>query len=82
MNIVTRTLKFTIGLALGAGLGAVAATLLAPQSGKVSRAQIRARLDDVVQAGKEAQREREKELQDYWEKEINVKYDEKEKEKK
>lgn len=74
MNIIGRTLKFTLGLALGAGVGAVAAMLLAPQSGKVNREQIKARVDEMLQAGQEAQRKREKELQEYWEQETNVKY--------
>lgn len=79
MNIIGRTLKFTLGLALGAGVGAVAAMLLAPQSGKVNREQIKARVDEMLQAGQEAQRKREKELQDYWEQETNVKYTDEEK---
>lgn len=74
MNIVTRTIKFTLGLALGAGVGAVATMLLAPQSGKATRTQVKSRIDEMLQAGQEAQRAREKELQDYWEQEINVKY--------
>lgn len=75
MNIITRTLKFTLGLALGAGVGAVGAMLLSPRSGKATRAQIRSLLDDAMQAGQEAQKKREKELQEYWEETINVKYE-------
>jgi gas vesicle protein len=80
MNIIGRTLKFTLGLALGAGIGAVAATFLAPQSGKVSGGQIKARLDSAMQAGKDAQHAREKELQKYWEQEVNVTYSDDKKE--
>jgi gas vesicle protein len=79
MNVISRTLKFTLGLTLGAGVGAVAAMLLAPTSGKANRAQIKSRIDEILQAGHDAQHEREKELQEYWEKEVNVHYDGKEK---
>lgn len=79
MNIITRTLKFTLGLALGAGVGAVGAMLLSPTSGKANRAQIRSLIDDAMHAGQEAQKKREKELQEYWEQTINVKYDEEKK---
>jgi gas vesicle protein len=74
MNVIGRTLKFTIGLALGAGIGAVAATFLSPQSGKVSVDEIKSRLDAAKQAGQDAQHKREKELQTYWEQEVNVTY--------
>ena len=63
MNVIGRTLKFTIGLALGAGIGAVAATFLSPQSGKVSVDEIKTRLDAATQAGQEPQHNREKQLQ-------------------
>ena len=79
MNIIGRTLKFTLGLALGAGVGAVAAMLVAPQSGKVNREQIRARVDGILNAAQEAQREREKELREYWEQQINTKDEEEKK---
>ncbi len=82
MNVISRTLKFTLGLTLGAGAGAVAAMLLAPTSGKANRSQIKSRIDEILQAGQVAQREREKELQEYWEKEVNIKYDDKDKDKK
>ena len=74
MNIIGRTLKFTFGLALGAGIGAVAATFLSPQSGKVSVDEIKSRLDAAKQAGQDAQHKREQELQKYWEQEVNVTY--------
>ncbi len=79
MNIISKTLKFTLGLALGAGVGAVAAMLLAPTSGKVSREQIKTRVDEIMKAGQEAQHKREKELQEYWELEVNAKYSEEKK---
>lgn len=74
MGVIGKTLRFTLGLSLGAGIGAVAAILLAPQSGKVSKEQLQARLDEIMRAGKEAQHEREKELQQYWEQELDIKY--------
>jgi len=52
---------------LGLGIGAVTALLLAPQSGEVSTEQIRARLDEVLAAGRRAQQTTEDELQTRWE---------------
>jgi len=80
MDVIGRTLKFTLGLALGAGIGAVAATFLSPQSGKVSVDEIKSRLDAAKQAGQDAQQKREKELQRYWEQEVNVTYSDDKKE--
>jgi gas vesicle protein len=73
MGVIGKTMRFTLGLALGAGLGAVAAMLAAPQSGKVSKEKIQARIDEVVSAGKTAQARREKELLDYWEQQLALK---------
>ena len=73
MGIFGKTLRFTFGIVLGAGIGAAAALLLAPQSGKVTKDQIQARWNDMLSAGREAQHSREKELQEYWEQEINAK---------
>jgi gas vesicle protein len=70
MGVIGKTLRFTLGLALGAGIGAVSAMLVAPQSGKVTSGQIKARVNNVLAAGKEAQQQREHELQAYWEQEI------------
>lgn len=75
MGIIGKTLRFTIGLGLGAGIGTVAAMLLAPQSGRTTKEQLQARIDEALDAGKKAQHERERELQQYWEQEINIKYD-------
>jgi hypothetical protein len=44
--------------------------LVAPQSGKVSGDQIKQRVDAMMEAGKDAQLKRERELQTYWEQEI------------
>ncbi len=76
MGVIGKTVRFVAGLTLGAGVGAVGAMLVAPQSGKVTKEQIQARVNDMMNAGKSAQRDREKELQDYWEQEINIKYKE------
>jgi gas vesicle protein len=73
MGVIGKTLRFTFGLALGAGIGSVAAMLLAPQSGQVSQQQIKERVDTALAAGKDAQHKRERELQEYWEQEINAK---------
>ncbi len=72
MGVIGKTLRFTIGLVLGAGIGAAAAMLLAPQSGQISKEKIQGRVEEIMSAGKSAQRDREKELQDYWEQEIDV----------
>jgi gas vesicle protein len=82
MGVIGKTLRFTFGLALGAGLGAVAALLVAPQSGKVSTEQIKARVDSILDAGKQAQHNRQRELQEYWEQEINAKSEKKKDDKK
>ena len=47
--------------------------LLAPQSGKVTKEQLQERIDEIVSAGKDAQRDREKELQAYWEQQVQTK---------
>ncbi len=67
MSVVSKTLKFTGGALLGLGIGAVTALLLAPQSGQVTTEQLRARLDDVLDAGRTAQLETETELHARWE---------------
>ena len=78
MGIIGKTIRFTLGIGLGAGLGAVAAILAAPQSGKVTKVQIQNRLDEAMNAGKKAQQERERELQDYWEQEVQLSASDKE----
>lgn len=67
MSVITKTLKFTGGMLLGLGVGAVTAVLLAPQSGELSRNQLQARLNAVLAAGREAQQATETELQARWE---------------
>ncbi|HEY0070656.1 MAG TPA: YtxH domain-containing protein [Chloroflexia bacterium] len=79
MGIIGKTFRFVLGLGLGAAVGAAAALVVAPQSGRVSREAIQGRLNDAMDAAKKAQRDREKELQEYWEQEVNVKYDDDEK---
>jgi gas vesicle protein len=69
--MIGKTLRFVGGLAVGAGIGAVAAVLVAPQSGEVSKEQIQARVDAVLTAGRRASRAREDELYAAWEAELN-----------
>lgn len=73
MGIIGKALRFTLGLTLGVGIGAVAAMLLAPQSGSATQEQLQKRVDDIMNAGKSAQREREKELQEYWAQQVEAK---------
>jgi gas vesicle protein len=73
MGIIGKTLRFILGLALGMVIGAVAILLAAPQSGRVTQEQIQARVDEMMGAAKKAQRDRERELQEYWEQEIDIK---------
>ncbi|HVG00893.1 MAG TPA: YtxH domain-containing protein [Chloroflexia bacterium] len=74
MGVIGKTFRFVLGLGVGAAVGAAAALVVAPQSGRVSREEIQGRLNEAMSAAKKAQRDREKELQDYWEQEVNVKY--------
>src|SRR5690349_14443465 len=67
MSVVSKTLKFTGGALIGLGVGALTALILAPQSGQVTTAQIRARLDDALDAGRRAQQDTENELHARWE---------------
>ncbi len=73
MGIIGKTLRFVGGLALGAGVGAAAAMLLAPQSGEMSTTQLQARIDEVLTAGRRASRARETELYAAWEAEMGDK---------
>jgi gas vesicle protein len=82
MGVIGKTLKFTLGLALGMGIGAVAALLVTPQSGRSIQDQIQARLKEIMDAGQKAQQERQHELQEYWEQEIDLKGQRKRDEKK
>ncbi len=73
MGVIGKTLRFTFGLALGAGIGTVVALMVAPQSGKVTKEQIQERWKGMLSAAKDAQKAREKELQEYWEQQIDLK---------
>lgn len=55
--------QFTLGVALGAAVGLVAARLLAPASGDEIVQGIRDYRDEVIQAGKEAEEQRRIELE-------------------
>ena len=67
MSAISKTLKFTGGALLGLGIGAVTALLLAPQSGEISKEQIRARVDEILAAGRRAQQQTQTELLARWE---------------
>jgi gas vesicle protein len=73
MGVIGKTLKFTVGLAVGMGIGAVAALLATPISGRKVQDQIQARVKEIIDAGQKAQQERQHELQEYWEQEIDIK---------
>lgn len=72
MGIIGKTLRFVGGLAVGAGIGAVAAMVVAPQSGETSTAQIQARVNEILTAGRRASRAREDELYTAWEAELTA----------
>ncbi len=57
-----KLIRFIGGAALGAALGAGAAVLFAPQSGKELQAQIEARRQQALNAGKTEAAAREREL--------------------
>jgi gas vesicle protein len=69
--MIGKTLRFVGGLAVGAGIGAVAAMLVAPQSGETSKEQLQAHIDEILAAGQRASRHREQELYAAWEAELN-----------
>lgn len=62
MTLLGRIGWFIAGGLLGAGVGAVVATLVAPQSGEAFRDDIEQRMDRVKVAGLEAQTRTEEEL--------------------
>lgn len=71
MGIIGKTLRFVAGLGVGAGIGAVTALLLAPQSGETSQEQVQARLQEILDAGRRAAHKRENELYTAWEATVN-----------
>jgi gas vesicle protein len=71
MGVFGKTLRFIGGLAVGAGIGAVAAMLVAPQSGEQSKQQLQDRINEILRAGQRASRAREDELYAAWEAELN-----------
>ena len=70
MSMIGKTVRFVAGFGLGAGIGALTALLLAPQSGKMSTEQIQARVQGILDAGRHAARQREEELYTAWEAEL------------
>lgn len=62
MGVLGRIASFIAGGLLGAGVGAVVATLTAPQSGEKFRGDLERRVDQVKVAGLEAQARTEEEM--------------------
>lgn len=55
--------NFVSGLILGAAVGAVAALILAPESGNDLRREIRGEIDDILSEGRRAASKRRAELE-------------------
>ena len=61
-----QTLSFIAGLVGGGMVGAAAVTLLAPQAGSETRQGILSKINEIIDSGKQAALERQRELeQDY-----------------
>ncbi len=56
--------NFVSGLILGAAVGAVAALILAPESGDELRREIRSEIDDILNEGRSAASKRRAELEE------------------
>ncbi len=56
--------NFVSGLILGAAVGAVAALILAPESGDELRREIRGEIDDILSEGRSAASKRRAELEE------------------
>ena len=56
--------NFVSGLILGAAVGAVAALILAPESGNELRREIRGEIDDILNEGRRAASKRRAELEE------------------
>ena len=70
MSAIGKTFKFTGGVLAGLGIGAVTALLLAPQSGNLTTEQLQARVSEILDAGRRAQRQTEDDLYSRWEAEM------------
>ena len=70
MSMIGKTLRFAAGFGIGAGIGALTALVLAPQSGQMSKDQIQARVQAILDSGRRAARQREEELYTAWEAEL------------
>jgi gas vesicle protein len=62
MGVLSRAFKFALGAAAGAGVGATAALLLAPESGQDLQRKLRERIRAARLAGEEAKAKKEAEL--------------------
>lgn len=58
-----RIKNFSVGLLMGAGIGAVASVLLAPDAGKTLRHRLRLHYQEAVREGVEAAEDRRQELE-------------------
>jgi gas vesicle protein len=68
----SKLLKFTLGIALGTGIGVTTAMLLAPASGEETRASMQDRLSEIGDNFRRAQLEKEQEMRSKWEAEIDL----------
>ncbi len=67
-----KILRFTLGIAVGGGIGVVTAMLLAPASGEETRTSVQDRLSEIGDHYRRAQLEKEQEMRDKWEAEIDL----------
>jgi len=64
MEAIRRVLKFGLGGAVGAGIGVVVGSLLAPQKGEELQRSSRALIDEAKRAGDAAQAQKQAELEE------------------
>jgi gas vesicle protein len=67
-----QVISFAAGLLSGAAVGGLIGTLLAPQSGNDARQAIVDKVNEIVQAGKQARFERRKQLETQYKEAIQI----------
>lgn len=67
-----KIIRFTLGMALGAGVGVATAMLLAPASGDETRQSVQDRLAELGDSYRQAQLEKEQEMRQQFEEKINL----------
>ncbi len=67
-----KIIRFTLGIALGTGIGVATAMLLAPASGEDTRTSVQDRLSEIGDNYRRAQLEKEQEMRAKWEAEIDL----------